>query len=118
MTKILNSKICHLLLNTTVYKSAAVAALMLSPAAPFCFVAPYISIVLLLWGAFILLNDLFSERRFAKAPYSMVLLGFIVSYCITLVFFLKNDIVSTFNVFFYLRHHITTKFRLFACFLL
>ena len=101
MTKILNSKICHLLLNTTVYKSAAVAALMLSPAAPFCFVAPYISIVLLLWGAFILLNDLFGERRFAKAPYSMVLLGFIVSYCITLVFFLENDIVSTFNVFFW-----------------
>ena len=101
MTKILNSKIYRAFLNTTVYKSAAVAALMLSPAAPFCFVAPYLSIVLLLWGAFILLNDLFGERKFAKAPYSILLLGFVVSYCVTLVLYMENDIISTFNVFFW-----------------
>lgn len=101
MTRIIESKIYRALLNTTAYKSAAVAALMLSPAAPFCFVAPYISIILLLWGAFILVNDLFGERKFAKAPYSMLLLGFVVSYCVTLVLFIENDIVSTFNVFFW-----------------
>lgn len=101
MTRILNSKIYQLFLNKTVYKSATVAALMVSPAAPFCFIAPALSVILLAWGAFILLNDLFSERKFAKAPYSIFLLGFIVSYCITLVLFLENDIVSTFNVFFW-----------------
>ena len=30
------------------------------------------------------------------------MLGFIVSYCITIIFFLKNDIISTFNVFFWM----------------
>lgn len=101
MTRILNSKFFRVLLNTTVYKSAAVAALMLSPAAPFCFIAPALSVVLLLWGAVILLCDLFGERKFSKAPYSILLLGFIVSYCVTIALFLENDIVSTFNVFFW-----------------
>ena len=102
MQKIINFGLFRFLLNTTIYKSVAVCALILTPAAPFCFVAPAISVVLLIWGALILLCDLFGERKFAKAPYSMVLLGLIVSYCITLVLFIENDIVSTLNVFFWM----------------
>ncbi len=101
MSKICDNKIYRFFSNTTIYKTVAVCTLMLSPAAPLCFIAPALSVVLLSWGAFILLNDFFGQRKFAKAPYSIILLGFILSYCITMVFFIENDIVSTFNVFFW-----------------
>lgn len=90
------------ILNTALYKSVAVCALMLTPAAPFCFFAQYISIAMLVWGAAILVCDLLGERKFTKSAYSTVLLGFITAYCITLVLFLENDIISTLNVFFWM----------------
>lgn len=102
MSKLSNNSLLRFLTNTTIYKAVAVCLLILTPAAPFCFVSQPISVVLLLWGAFILVADLMGERRFAKSAYSILLLGFIASYCITLLLFIENDIISTFNVFFWM----------------
>ena len=102
MSKITNSGIYRFLMNTTIYKSVAVCAMMLSPVIFFCFADEIISIVLLAWAAFILVNDLFGERRFMKAPYSVLLLAFIVSYTVTILLHLNNQIAVTFNWYFWL----------------
>lgn len=102
MKQIGQSKPYQFFLNTTIYKAVTVCALMLSPSVIFCFFPQVISIVLLLWGAFILLNDLFGDRHFMKAPFSVILLAFVLGYCVTLVLYAENDLVSTFNVFFWM----------------
>lgn len=102
MNSLTQTKFGRIFFNTTIYKAVTVIALMLSPMFPFCFFPQPISVVLLTWGALILLRDLFTERHFMKAPYSIFLFGFVVTYCITLVFFLKDDLLSTFNVFFWM----------------
>lgn len=97
--------------NAVVYKSCCIAAFMLVPSIFFCFFPQVVSVVFLLWGAAILLHDLFEHRSFLKSPGSMILCFFVLSYVITLIFFSKNELLSTFNVFFWM---IIEFFLLFA----
>lgn len=99
MKTITESKLYRFFLNTGIYKAVAVCALMLTPSALFCFFPQVVSVILLLWGAFILLNDLFGGRHFFKAPFSVLLLAFILGYVVTLALFAEHDLVSTVHVF-------------------
>lgn len=93
------NKLGKIVLNTDIYKSACICAFMLIPSIIFCYFSKYVSIAFILWGAVILLHDLFTERRFAKPSYSLFLGLFIMGYCITLLLYTKNDIISTFHIF-------------------
>ncbi len=102
MSKITGCGIYRFFLNTAVYKAVAVCAMMLSPVIFFCFADELISIFLLAWAAFILLNDLFGERRFMKAPFTLILLAFVLSYTVTVALKHGDQISVTFNWYFWL----------------
>lgn len=76
--------------NTMVYKSCCIAAFMLVPSIFFCFFPQIVSAIFLLWGAVILLRDLFEHRSFMKSPGSIILCFFVLSYVITLIVFSKK----------------------------
>lgn len=84
------------------YKIVCLCACMLIPSALLFYVPKYVSAVLLIWGATILIKDSLSSRSFANASGTVLLMLFILSYTITLVFYTKNQVISTLNVYFWL----------------
>ena len=86
--------------NTTLYKTICICAMILTPSYLLCFFPQYISVVLLLWGAAILIHDLFNnDRNMFKQTGSILLVLFCVGYTLTILFYAKNDIVSTIHLF-------------------
>lgn len=92
-------KLESLLLNTTLYKTVCVCAMMLTPSYLLCFFPQYISVVLLLWGAAILIRDLITDRNMFRQPGNILLVLFCIGYTITILFFSENDIFSTLHLF-------------------
>ncbi len=99
MKNILQLFLKKVLFNTVLYKACVAVIFMLIPTALFCFAPQGITIVMLLWGAALLLHDLFTQRNFLKPTGSILLLLFILGYFITVCFFSENDLVSTINVY-------------------
>ena len=97
----MKTKLISFLFNTTLYKAVCVCVFILVPSIVFCFFPQVISAVLLLWGAVILLHDLFSKKNFSKSIGSIILFLFVLGYTGTLIFYVKEDVLSTFNVFFW-----------------
>ncbi len=97
----MKTKLLNFIFNTTLYKAVCVCAFILVPSIVFCFFPQIISAVLLLWGAVILLHDLFSHKNFTKSAGSVILLFFTLGYVVTLLFYAKEDLISTLNVFFW-----------------
>ena len=92
-------KIADFFFNTTIYKLACVCALMLGPSFLLCFIPQPVSILLLLWGAAILVKDLLTQRNMFKQTGSILLLLFCLGYVVTLLLYAKNDLVSTLHVY-------------------
>lgn len=93
------AKFLNFLYNTTIYKAVCVCAFILVPSIVFCFFPQLVSALLLLWGAIILLHDLFGNKNFTKSVGSILLLLFTLGYVVTLILYAKEDLISTFNVF-------------------
>lgn len=94
-------KITKILFDVTIYKMICVCAFMLIPSALLFYIPKYISAALLLWGAIILIKDLVTQKKCLGENGTIFLLIFVVSYVITLIFFAKNDLISTLNVYFW-----------------
>ena len=94
-------RILDFFLNTTIYKIVCICAFMLVPSYVLCYFPQAVSVVLLLWGAVILLKDLFTNRNFLKQTGSILLILFCLGYILTLIFYAENDLISTFNVYFW-----------------
>lgn len=60
--------------------------------------ARYISLSLLILSAPFLLTELLS-KRFFKMPYSILIIAFLITYFITIIFSEKKDLLSTIHVF-------------------
>ena len=91
-------QISNYFFNTTLYKAVCICAFMLVPSLVFCFFPQVVSIILLLWGALLLLRDM-KYRNFAKQTGSVFLLLFCLGYVVTLVLYAENDLVSTIHIF-------------------
>ena len=85
--------------DSTVYKMVCVSTFILIPSIVFCFFPQVISVILLVWGAMFLVRDLFKSRNFTKQTGSILLLLFCIGYIFSLVFYAKNDLVSTVHVY-------------------
>lgn len=92
-------KLLSLFDNYTLYKTACVCVFMLIPSFFLCFFPQIVSIVMLAWGAVMLLRDLVHNRNFARQTGSILLTLFCVGYAVTLVLYAENDLVSTLHVF-------------------
>ncbi len=92
-------KLESLLSNTTLYKTICICAMILTPSYLLCFFPQYISVILLLWGAAILIHDLIKDRNMFSQTGSILLVLFCIGYTITILFFAENDISSTLHLF-------------------
>lgn len=86
------------LFNSTLYKAVTISLFMLVPSIVFCFFPQIISIIMLAWGALLLLRDL-KYKNFIKQTGSVFLLLFCIGYIVTLVLYAENDIISTIHIF-------------------
>ena len=94
-------KIADFFFNTTIYKMVCICAMILTPSVLLWTFPQLVSVVLLLWGATILVKDLFTNRNLSKQPGSLFLVLFCLGYVITLVLYAENDLISTLNVYFW-----------------
>ena len=94
-------KMADFFLNTTIYKMVCICAMILTPSVLLWTFPQVISVILLLWGAGILVKDLFTNRNLSKQTGSLLLVLFCLGYVVTLILYAENDLISTLNVYFW-----------------
>ena len=92
-------KLLSALWNTTAYKIACICTFILIPAYPFCIFPQPFSVILLVWGAAILLRDVFTKRSFFRQTGTLLLALFCLGYAITILLFAGSNKVSTLNLY-------------------
>ncbi|MBO5221137.1 MAG: O-antigen ligase family protein [Clostridia bacterium] len=93
------NKLFSVLWNTTVYKAACICVFLLIPAYPFCIFPQPLSALLLVWGALILVQDLFTKRMFLRQAGSLFLALFCIGYAVTILLYAGEDKFSTFHLY-------------------
>lgn len=93
------NKLAGFFWNTTIYKIVTICVMILTPSYVLCAFPQPFTAALLLWGAAILLHDLFTKKNFLKQTGTLLLILFCVGYAISILFFGENDLFSTIHLY-------------------